>query len=162
MKAFGVMSGRENERVVLPGRPLRLWEKTVNLSRGAERLLDLLRWHGRKFRRIIPTQEDLSGHLHVTMRQIRRYLTELAGLVTVKKCGRHPAEYILSADAVAEKNVRSKSGRSPVEVRSVPYMVFNEVEVGVSVYARRKPPTKELRGADAAQAIYERACREGS
>lgn len=126
------------------------------LSRGAERLLDLLRWHHSRFRRITPKQKDLAGHLGVTMRQIRRYLTELAGLVTVRKCGRDSAEYVLSAEAFTVQNVRSKSGLCPVEVRSVPYVSSNQVKVPISLHTQRKSPRKALYGMGALQAMMDR------
>src|ERR1700722_305229 len=101
--------------------------KAPKLSRGAQRMLDLLRWYGARFDRIFVFQKKLAAHLGVKVRQLQRYIAELRAfkladgktpLITVQKCGRHAAEYELAPEAVATKNVVSKTGLRRVEARS--------------------------------------------
>jgi hypothetical protein len=113
----------------------------MRLSRGAQRLLDLLRWYGSRFQRITPTQAKLATHLKVKIRQLRYYVRELvdAFFLRVQKCGRNAAEYELSSEALADKNCRSNAGRMQVECRSTPYTV----SVSVPQRVERKPPQRE-------------------
>jgi hypothetical protein len=109
----------------------------MRLSRGAQRLLDLLRWYGSRFRRIHPKQEKLATHLKVKIRQLRYYVRELvdATLLLVRKCGRNSAEYEL----LAQEKCRSSAGLVQVEA------VSSSMNVSVPHTARveRKPPRKE-------------------
>ena len=86
----------------------------MRLSRGAQRLIDVLRWYGSRFQRIFPFQSKLAAHLNVCVRQLRRYVRELADalLIRVHRAGPHASEYELAPEAVAG-NVRSLSGHCP-------------------------------------------------
>ena len=113
----------------------------VRLSRGAQRLLDLLRWYGSRFQRIFPFQSKLAAHLGVCVRQLRRYINELVNelLVRVRRAGPHAAEYELAPEALADKNVRSLSGHCPVTARSS----FITVSAPQTARVERKPPRSE-------------------
>jgi hypothetical protein len=93
--------------------------RPVRLSRGAQRLLDLLCWYGSRFDRIFVFQEKLAKHLGVKIRRLREYVFELKGaeLIEVHKCGRSAAEYELCAEAIAAKKCRSSAGLAHVEGR---------------------------------------------
>jgi hypothetical protein len=97
----------------------------MNLSRGAQRLLDLLRWYGARFRRIHPAQIKLGMNLKVSIATVKRWLLELKqlGAVIVQKYGPHSAEYELQKAVLAqidgEENERSMSGLRAVYERSV-------------------------------------------
>src|SRR5665213_2689561 len=70
------------------------------LSRGARRCLDRLRWYARRYGRVHPFQEKFAKRLGVSDRQVRTYLAELraAGLVSVHQGGPgHPASYIVTS-----------------------------------------------------------------
>lgn len=110
------------------------------LSRGAQRLLDLIRWYRSKFRRVFPFQLKLAGHLGVTSRQVRRYVRELvdAFLLRVQKCGRNAAEYELAPESLTG-NVRSKSAQCPVE----PHRPFINTYASHGASEQRKPPQRE-------------------
>lgn len=134
----------------------------MRLSRGAERLLNLLRWYGSRFRRIFPKQSKLASSLKVCVQQIRRYLVELRDFVTVHKCGRNPAEYVLSQDSVdqydASENARLKRGLCAVEARSEASRSLLLSEVSSKVQSvPRKPPTRQT----ALERATERFLREG-
>jgi hypothetical protein len=134
----------------------------MRLSRGAERLLDLLRWYGARFRRIFTKQSKLAAHLKVCVQQIRRYLVELRGLVTVYKCGRNPAEYVLSQDSVdqydASENARLTRGRCAVDARSI---ASASLLLSVAVSQSRSVPRKPPRRQTALERASERFLREG-
>ncbi len=122
----------------------------MRLSRKAEELLKILMWWRRKRGRADPLQSKLADMLGVTMRQVRRYLRELAALVTIRKCGPNAAEYDISAQAeqqLAAQNVRSTSGQCPVNVQSGPYSLSSSSSPSTNMRAERKPP----RMANAAQ-----------
>lgn len=91
----------------------------MKLSRGAQRLLDLIRWYRSRFGRVFPFQKKIAEHLLVTCRQVRRYVRELvdAFLLRVHKCGQNSAEYELAPEILTE-NVRSASGLRPSKVSS--------------------------------------------
>ena len=128
-----------------------------SVSRGAERLLDLLRWYGQRFRRIHPFQSDIAEHLKLTSRQIRRYIRELRSLgilAAVRKFGRQAAEYIFSDEWLAKQNVRSKSGRRPVYDRSAsgpdgpyPYSLIEVVSVPSNPAPAPTPPPEPMAAA---------------
>lgn len=81
------------------------------LSRGGERLFEVLRWYFGKFKRVFPAQAKLAEMMKLTVRQIQRYVKELRelGLVKVQKCGHHPAEYLFQPEAIERRNVGSAS-----------------------------------------------------
>ena len=116
----------------------------MRLSRGAQRLLDLLRWYGSRFRRIHPKQQKLADHLKVKIRQLRYYVRELidATLLLVRKCGRNSAEYEL----LAGENCRSIAGLVQVK----PVSSFMNVSAPHTARPERKPAQKEDRRFDRA------------
>jgi len=83
------------------------------LSRGARRCLQLLKWYAARFDDVFPYQETLARRLGVGVRQVKRYIRELvaAELVAVSNPGRGPNSY----QVLVDKNVPSKSPRSPLE-----------------------------------------------
>jgi biotin operon repressor len=122
----------------------------MRLSRSAEHLLDILCWYGKKFRRIYPSQEKLSSHLGVTVRQIQRLVRELrdAGLVIAKKAGRAAAEYLLNKSQIqqlfADQNVGSKSVPSRINVATSHAVSYIRSSVAfASKMLPRKPPQRQ-------------------
>ena len=126
----------------------------MRLSRSAERLLDILCWYGKKFRRIYPSQAKLSSHLGVTIRQVQRLVRELrdAGFVIAKKaapCG-GKSTYFRSKTKIQQlfttQNVGSKSVPSRIDVAPQwprPYIwnrVLNRVRKACFPELRTKPP----------------------
>ena len=113
----------------------------MRLSRGAQRLLDVLRWYGSKFNRIFPFQSKLADHVGVCIRQLRRYVRELvdALLIRVHRGGPHAAEYELAPEAVAAKNVRSLSALCPIKATGS----FNTVSAPHAARIERKPAQRE-------------------
>jgi hypothetical protein len=89
-------------------------------------------------------------------------LVELRGFVTVHKCGRNPAEYVLSQDAIDQhdtrENARLKRGLCAVEARSneVASLLLSET-ASVSRSVPRKPPKRQT----AYERATERFLREG-
>ena len=123
----------------------------MRLSRGAQRLLDVLRWYGSKFNRIFPFQSKLADHVGVCIRQLRRYVRELvdALLIRVHRGGPHAAEYELAPEAVAG-NVRSLSALCPVSAARS----FNTVSAPhTATRIERKPAQREDRRFDRALEI---------
>ncbi len=121
----------------------------MRLSRGADRLLDLLRWYGARFRRIFPKQAKLAAHLKVCVQQIRRYLLELkrAGFVQVLSGGRSSAEYVLLQAAQdhqhASENARLTRAQCATNARfEAGPTLYLSANVPVSRVAR-KPARKE-------------------
>jgi len=126
------------------------------ISRGAEELLDLLRWYGQRFKRVFPSQATLAEKLDVCSRQIRRYLRELeaAAFLRVYRRGPNTAEYHLIAQALRsldQENADRMSGLCPSIVRPAsgisatpPYMLSSVVVSRPRV--ARKPPQRELTG----------------
>lgn len=113
----------------------------MKLSRGAQRLLDLLRWYGSRFQRIHPKQEKLAAHLGVKIRQLRYYVRELvdAFLILVRKCGRSSAEYELAPEALTKENCRSIAGLVQVK----PVSSFMNVSAPHTARCERKPAQRE-------------------
>lgn len=133
------------------------------LSRGAQHLLDLLRWYSSKFRRVHPSQAKLGSHLHVSISTVKRWLLELKriGAVAVQKYGRQAAEIEFNkavlAQIDAEENERSTSGLRAVCERSVSGQTGATISASLSTFPsyiqnvskkthtqpQRKPPQKE-------------------
>lgn len=126
------------------------------ISRGAEQLLDLLRWYGQRFKRVFPSQATLARKLDVCARQIRRYLRELeaAGFLSVYRRGPNTAEYHPVAQSLRSldaDNAAKMSALCPSIVRPAsgvpatpPYMLSSAVVSRPRV--ARKPPQRELTG----------------
>ncbi len=96
------------------------------LSHGARRCLDRLRWYQQRYGRVHPFQEKFAERLGVSDRQLRNYLAELraAGLVSTQKGGPgHPASYRLTPSNTSGLI----SGQLPVYFRSKPTMEDSEV-----------------------------------
>jgi hypothetical protein len=96
------------------------------LSHGARRCLDRLRWYQQRYGRVHPFQQKFAERLGVSDRQLRNYLAELraAGLVSTQKGGPgHPASYRLTPSNTSGLI----SGQLPVYFRSKPTMEDSEV-----------------------------------
>ena len=67
----------------------------MNLSRGARRLLDLLKSFARRSGRAFPFQKTLAEKLEVKIRTIKRWVRELreGGLIAVRRRQHSSAEY---------------------------------------------------------------------
>lgn len=153
----------KNCRVKEPPTPSRF-------SRGAQRLLDLLRWYGLTFKRgrIFPTQLKLGGQLKVSLSTVRRWLRELKeiGAVFVRKYGRQAAEYELKKailnqiDAaenerstncqrtIGDQSIATKSGASfsaslPVSVNSYTHVSKKHTGTQAQTQPQRKPAQME-------------------
>ena len=111
----------------------------MDLSRGAQRCIKLLRWYAARFRDVYPLQSTIAKHLGVTTRQVGRYVKELrdAGLMSVTSGGPHSACY----QVVAEKNVRSMSDQCPI-ISAV--SITESHELSSSTKQARKPQGVEI------------------
>lgn len=119
----------------------------MELSRGAQRLLELLESYARHSRRAFPFQRTLAAKLGVKERQVRNLLSELkhSGIVKVLKQGPHSAVYLV--EKAVEKAVDNKkqiAGLLPVFCRSFadgPYM--SSMSLIENSKLARKPPSVE-------------------
>ncbi len=143
--------------------------ETMKLSRGAERLFDLLKWYTARFRSVFPKQETLARHLKCSIRTIIRWLGELKsrGAVAVQRCGPQSADYAVSEaflkQQLAAENVTSLaelcrvSGRA---TRRVPITEFPPRRKQYMPYRDSfpKPPERErnyiIPGREAAAGAY--------
>lgn len=135
----------------------------MRLSRGARRLLDLLKWFYRRFGRSFPNQDRLRKLLNCGLRSVKRWLSELVrtGLVLVQRRYRRSNEYTFpQAQTTAPKQVGPIVGPtvvnpcSPTVLRREipsPLVIFRDVYRRV---AHKKPKAEPM-------SLYDRLKAQG-
>jgi len=114
----------------------------MNLSRGARRLLDLLKSFARRSGRAFPFQKTLAEKLEVKIRTIKRWVRELreAGLIAVRRRQHSSAEYEIQKGQNVPSDVPSGVENVP---SGHPVSLLTEVKSfsgGECARVPRKPP----------------------
>lgn len=126
----------------------------MKLSRGAHKLLKLLRWYAARFANVIPSRAKLAANLKVGVATIGRWMKELKtlGLVKVTLYGPNSAEYELSQVLLqqldAQENDRALIAQRSSNDRAKPSGHYMHLSSNRSRYVPyteppRKPPVIE-------------------
>jgi hypothetical protein len=130
----------------------------VKLSRGAQRLLKILRRYAARYDVIFPYRSTLAKEMNVSPRQLSNYIAELknAGLVAVFQSGPQPATY----QVVAAENCKASAKLVQSKFPASAFHPYNNRRT-TQEEMRRRFPMKIETPAPELVSLLEWADREG-